>query len=70
MAGFIDAGSIVATGVGALVWAGAFGFGDTYVGVLGAIGPNAMAAGVGALVGGWICDKYGRKKIYAYDLLL
>lgn len=70
MAGFIDAGSIVATGVGALVWASAFGFGDTYVGVLGAIGPNAMAAGVGALVGGWICDKFGRKKIYAYDLLL
>ena len=70
MAGFIDAGSIVATGVGALVWASEFGFGDTYVGVLGAIGPNAMAAGVGALVGGWICDKFGRKKIYAYDLLL
>lgn len=70
MAGFIDAGSIVATGVGSLVWASSFGFGDTYVGVLGAIGPNAMAAGVGALVGGWICDKYGRKKIYAYDLLL
>lgn len=70
MAGFIDAGSIVATGVGALVWASEFGFGDTYVGVLGAIGPNAMAAGVGALIGGWICDKFGRKKIYAYDLLL
>ena len=70
MAGFIDAGSIVATGVGALVWASSFGFGDTYVGVLGAIGPNAMSAGVGALLGGWICDKYGRKKIYAYDLLL
>jgi MFS transporter, SP family, inositol transporter len=70
MAGFIDAGSIVATGVGALIWASSFGFGDTYVGVLGAIGPNAMSAGVGALVGGWICDRYGRKKIYAYDLLL
>ncbi len=70
MAGFIDAGSIVATGVGALVWASSFGFGDSYVGVLGAIGPNAMSAGVGALVGGWICDKFGRKKIYAYDLLL
>jgi MFS transporter, SP family, inositol transporter len=70
MAGFIDAGSIVATGVGALIWASEFGFGNTFVGVLGAIGPNAMAAGVGALVGGWICDKFGRKKIYAYDLLL
>jgi MFS transporter, SP family, inositol transporter len=70
MASYIDAGSIVAGSVGLTVWTGQFGLTDNMVGLLGAFGSNAIAAGVGALVGGWICDRYGRKRIYAWDLLL
>lgn len=70
MAGYIDAGSIVSGAVGLNYWVPAFGLSKTMVGVLGAISSNAISAGVGALIGGWVCDKYGRKKIYSYDLLV
>lgn len=70
LAGYMDAGSIVAGGIGLGVWSSRFGLSPTAVGLLGAFGPNAVSAGVGALIGGWICDRYGRKKIYAYDLLV
>ena len=49
---------------------GAFRFGDSFVSFLGAFSSNAIAAGLGALVGGRICDLFGRKKIYQWDLLL
>lgn len=31
---------------------------------------NAISAGVGALIGGRLCDKLGRKKIYQWDMLV
>ncbi|SDP34137.1 MFS transporter, SP family, inositol transporter [Actinopolyspora xinjiangensis] len=70
MAGYIDAGSIVAGSVGLGLWVRAFDLSESTVGLLGAFSSNAISAGVGALIGGYVCDKYGRKKIYAYDLLL
>ncbi|GAB3694099.1 MFS transporter [Saccharopolyspora tripterygii] len=70
MAGYIDAGSIVAGSVALSAWVSAYGLTDSTVGLLGALSSNAISAGVGALIGGYICDRYGRKKIYAYDLLL
>lgn len=69
MAGYIDAGSIVAGSVGLAIWVPQFGLADNTVGMLGAFSSNAISAGIGALLGGWICDKYGRKRIYTYDLL-
>ena len=70
MANYIDAGSIVAGAVALPIWAEHFGFGDSFVSFLGAFSSNAIAAGLGALVGGRICDLLGRKKIYQWDLLL
>ena len=46
-----------------------FHLGSSYVGLIGAISSNAISAGVGALVGGRLCDKLGRKKIYQWDML-
>ena len=40
------------------------------IGLIGAFGPNAIGAGIGALVGGWLCDRVGRKKIYQWDMLV
>jgi MFS family permease len=40
------------------------------VSLLGAFSSNAISAGLGALIGGRICDRLGRKKIYQWDLLL
>jgi inositol transporter-like SP family MFS transporter len=70
MANYIDAGSIVAGAVSLPIWAKQFGFGDDFVSLLGAMSSNAISAGIGALIGGRICDLYGRKRIYQYDLLL
>ncbi len=39
-------------------------------GLLAAFSSNAFGAAIGALIGGPLCDKYGRKFIYTYDLLV
>ena len=70
MANYIDAGSIVAGAVSLPLWAKQFGFGDDFVSLLGAMSSNAISAGIGALIGGRICDLWDRKKIYQCDLLL
>ena len=70
MANYIDAGSIVAGAVALPIWAEHFGFGTDFVSFLGAFSSNAIAAGLGALIGGRICDLLGRKKIYQWDLLM
>lgn len=69
LANYIDAGSIVA-GSGALIlWKAQYGLTDTFLGLIAAFSANAISAGVGALIGGILCDRYGRKKIYQYDML-
>jgi inositol transporter-like SP family MFS transporter len=70
MANYIDAGSIVAGAVALPIWAKHFAFGSSFVSFLGAFSSNAIAAGLGALLGGRICDLLGRKKIYQWDLLM
>src|SRR4051794_29211058 len=70
LANYIDGGSIVAGAAGLALWATAYGFSSSFVGVLAAVSSNAISAGVGALVGGRLCDKWGRKRIYQWDMLL
>jgi inositol transporter-like SP family MFS transporter len=70
MASYLDAGSIVALGVGMVNFEKAFSLSKTEVGTLAAIGPNAIGCAVGAIAGGWLGDKLGRKTIYQYDLLV
>lgn len=70
MANYIDSGSIVAGAVSLPLWTKQFGFGSGFVSLLGAFSSNAISAGLGALIGGRICDRLGRKKIYQWDLLL
>src|SRR5690242_17625325 len=70
LASYIDAGSIVAGAAGLTLWADHFGLSTGMVGTIGAFSSNAISAGVGALVSGWLCDRHGRKRIYQWDLLL
>src|ERR671913_1168136 len=70
MASYIDAGSIVAIAAGLALWQEYLGMSSTTLGLLAAIGPNAIGAAVGAIVGGRLGDLLGRKRIYQYDLLL
>ncbi len=69
LANYIDAGSIVAGSVALGFWQKDYGLSDTFVGLLGAFSANAISAGVGALIGGMLCDRFGRKRIYQYDML-
>jgi MFS transporter, SP family, inositol transporter len=70
MASYLDAGSIVALGVGLALWQEYLGMSSTTVGLLTALGPNAIGAAIGALIGGRLGDLFGRKRIYQYDLLV
>ena len=69
LANYIDAGSIVAGAAALALWVEAYHLSTDLVGMIGAFGPNAIAAGIGALIGGRLCDLFGRKKIYQYDML-
>ena len=70
LASYIDAGSIVAGAAGLPLWADKFGLGSTTLGLIAAFSSNAISAGIGALVGGWLCDRFGRRRVYQSDLLL
>jgi MFS transporter, SP family, inositol transporter len=69
LANYIDAGSIVAGSVALGFWKEIYGLSDDFIGLIGAFSANAISAGVGALIGGILCDKFGRKKIYQYDMI-
>jgi len=70
MASYLDAGSIVALGAGLTLFKDYLKLGDGALGFLVAIGPNAIGCALGAIVGGWLGDKLGRKFIYQYVLLV
>jgi inositol transporter-like SP family MFS transporter len=63
MADYLDAGAIVAASAGLALWTSALG-------LLAALGVNAGSYAVGALVGGYLGDRLGRKRIYQLDLLI
>lgn len=70
LANYIDGGSIVAGASGLTLWTMEFGLSSSFVGIVAAFSSNAISAGVGALVGGRLCDLFGRKRIYQWDMLL
>jgi MFS transporter, SP family, inositol transporter len=67
---YLDAGSIVAGAVALPLWAPHFALTSGTVGLIGGFSSNGISGGIGALVGGWLGDKYGRRTIYAWDLLI
>lgn len=70
LANYIDAGSIVAGSAALALWQESYHLSNNLVGLIAAFGPNAIGAGIGALLGGWLCDRFGRKKIYQWDMLI
>lgn len=70
MANYIDAGSIVAGSAGLSLWVSYLKLSDTQIGLLGAFSANAISAAIGALLGGFLADKIGRKAVYTNSMLV
>lgn len=70
MSNYIEAGAIIALATSLSLWQNAFGFDDGMVGIIAALSANAFGAALGAMIGGPLCDRLGRKFIYTYDLIL
>jgi inositol transporter-like SP family MFS transporter len=67
---YLDAGSIVAGAASLLLWIHLFHLSTSLVGIIGAFSSNGISTAVGAFLGGRLGDLYGRKYIYAWDLLV
>jgi inositol transporter-like SP family MFS transporter len=70
MSNYIEAGSIIAIATSLGFWQKEFGISNFAVGLLAALSANAFGAAIGAILGGPLCDRFGRKAIYTYDLLV
>ncbi|TIC85542.1 MFS transporter [Nocardioides sp. GY 10127] len=70
MSNYIEAGSIIAIATSLSAFQDAFGISNLGVGLLAALSSNALGGAVGAIVGGVLADRFGRKVIYTYDLLV
>jgi inositol transporter-like SP family MFS transporter len=70
MSNYIEAGSIIAIATSLAFWQSEFGISNFAVGLLAALSANAFGAAIGAILGGPLCDLFGRKAIYTYDLLV
>ncbi|MGN8646180.1 MFS transporter [Gracilibacillus sp. HCP3S3_G5_1] len=70
MANYIEAGAIIAAASSLTLWQAYLGIDSIGVGLLSALSANALGAAVGALLGGYITDKFGRKIVFNYDLLV
>ncbi|MGO1770191.1 MAG: MFS transporter [Microbacterium sp.] len=70
MSNYIESGSIIAIATSLGFWQVTFGFSDGFAGLLAALSANAFGAAIGAIIGGPLCDRLGRKFIYTYDLIV
>ncbi|GIT78520.1 minor myo-inositol transporter IolF [Leifsonia sp. LS1] len=68
MASYLDAGTIVAVSASLTLWKGQFSLDAWQLGFLSAA--LTVCIGIGAIVGGRIGDRVGRKRVYSFDLLL
>ena len=67
---YLDAGAIVAGASGLTLWQNYLELTEVHLGWLNFISANCLGAAVGAIIGGFLADKYGRKFIFTYNLLL
>jgi len=67
---YLDAGAIVAGASGLTLWQNYLDLSEVHLGWLNFISANCLGAALGAIIGGFLADKYGRKYIYTYNLLV
>ena len=67
---YLDAGAIVAGASGLTLWQHYLGLSEVHLGWLNFISANCLGAAVGAIIGGFLADKYGRKFIFTYNMIV
>ena len=67
---YLDAGAIVAGASGLTLWQSYLDLSELHLGWLNFISANCLGAAIGAIIGGFLADKYGRKFIYTYNLIV
>lgn len=67
---YLDAGAIVAGASGLTLWQNYLGLTEVHLGWLNFISANCLGAAIGAIIGGFLADRYGRKMIFTYNLLV
>ena len=67
---YLDAGAIVAGASGLTLWQQYLGLSEVHLGWLNFISANCLGAALGAVIGGFLADRYGRKFIFTYNLLV
>ena len=67
---YLDAGAIVAGASGLTLWQNYLGLSEVHLGWLNFLSANCLGAAIGAIIGGFLADKYGRKFIFTYNLLV
>lgn len=70
MANYIEAGSIIAAASSLTMWQAYLQIDSIGVGLLSALSANALGAALGALIGGPLTDKFGRRVVFNYDLMV
>ncbi|MGW5113400.1 MFS transporter [Nocardia sp. NPDC004123] len=68
MASYLDAGTIIAVSAALSHWQSSFRMSEWQLGFLSAA--LTVCIGLGSIAGGRIGDRYGRKRVYAVDLLV
>ena len=68
MASYLDAGAIVTTGTALVLYQEPFGLTPGQIGQLSALLTVMIA--VGALIGGRVGDKYGRRRVFSVTMVL
>ena len=67
---YLDAGAIVAGASGLTLWKEYLDLEEIHLGWLNALSANALGAAIGAIIGGFLADRFGRKFIFTYNLLV
>ncbi len=67
---YLDAGAIVAGASGLTLWKDYLSLTEGHLRWLNAISANCLGAAIGAIIGGFMADKFGRKAIYTYNMLV